>query len=466
MFLATMGVAQETRIVDSLQAVLATQEGREKVKTMIELTWDFYDVSFDDCIDWGEKAIKEANALGFKDLEAKANYATGIQFAYHGDLDLAKEYLKLSYVLNEALADTANMFEAVWNMAYYEMMLGNTDTAYVEFQKVVSMAEKRNDFFSKAKAYDNIAVIKYKQRDFEGAFASLNSSRQLYETLNDSAALAQVDHNLATIYSECGRSQEARQRFLNLIPRLEVLNDYYHLMLAYKNYGQLFVKDNYNFDSASYYYEKAYSILDFLESNGINIETNSKVDLLVEMGNASYNKDDYKEAERWFVEALEMAETSSYASGKILACVGLGLVYSYISQPSKSLHYLNMIEELTTESGTYIAFSTIKIPLISNYARLGMFNEMGYELKNFKEQYDALAREIADLYDRNRELEETVENLAVRLEQQDLADEAQQTQLKRYRLAFFGLLSIALFAIALLVAREIVRKNRGKSTQS
>ena len=32
----------DTRVVDSLQEVLATQEGREKVKTMLELTWDFY----------------------------------------------------------------------------------------------------------------------------------------------------------------------------------------------------------------------------------------------------------------------------------------------------------------------------------------------------------------------------------------------------------------------------------------
>ena len=77
MLLATTGIAQETHVVDSLQDVLATQEGREKVKTMMELTWEFYDISFDDCIAWGEKAIKEANALGYDDLEAKANYVVG-----------------------------------------------------------------------------------------------------------------------------------------------------------------------------------------------------------------------------------------------------------------------------------------------------------------------------------------------------------------------------------------------------
>ena len=33
---------EDTSIVDSLQSVLAIQEGSDKVRTMIELTWDFY----------------------------------------------------------------------------------------------------------------------------------------------------------------------------------------------------------------------------------------------------------------------------------------------------------------------------------------------------------------------------------------------------------------------------------------
>ena len=111
MALSVVASAQiDTRIVDSLQEAYAAQEGRDKVLTMIELTWDFYDVSFDDCIDWGEKAVKEANRLGYKDLEAKANSVLGIQYAYHADLDLARQYLQESYNQFDALSDTKNAF--------------------------------------------------------------------------------------------------------------------------------------------------------------------------------------------------------------------------------------------------------------------------------------------------------------------------------------------------------------------
>ena len=69
----TVFAQEETRVVDSLLGVLPSQEGREKVETMIKLSKAFFDFSFDDCVDWGEKAIMEAKSQGYTDLEADAN---------------------------------------------------------------------------------------------------------------------------------------------------------------------------------------------------------------------------------------------------------------------------------------------------------------------------------------------------------------------------------------------------------
>ena len=46
-FLSSFSFAQEeTRIIDSLESVMAKQEGREKVETMMELSKAFFDFSF------------------------------------------------------------------------------------------------------------------------------------------------------------------------------------------------------------------------------------------------------------------------------------------------------------------------------------------------------------------------------------------------------------------------------------
>ena len=444
-------------MVDSLLEVLPSKEGREKVETMMKLSKAFFDYSFDDCIDWGERAITEAERLGYNDLEADATFSLGELYGDHADNDLAQNYLREAQLKHLSVGKEKEAIQDVW--------LGNIDTAFTLYEKVIAIAEKNNDSLLLAKALSNIAIIQYHLQDFNHAEASFLKSRDIYVPLKDSLMLVKIDANLACLYMEWGNTLKARKLFLDVIPRIETIGDYGLLIMAYKNYGQLFVKDYYNFDSASYYFEKAYSVVDFLDENGISVPESIKVDLLVEMGNASYNDGEYKEAEDRYINAFELAESSSYASGKMLACVGLGLVYSYLSQPSKSLHYLSLINELESKSGISIAYSTIKAPLIMNYARLGKYDEMESELKEFKEQFDGLQRENNDLYDQLGTLQGDYASLLTQYESQNEQIEALQTQRNHYRLAFFGVLAIALFALALFMAYKIVRKNRLKSAK-
>lgn len=451
---------EETKAIDSLESVLSKQEGRERIETMLKLSEAFYDVSYDDCIAWGERAIAEAKAQGYADLEADANHALGEQYGYHIDLDLSYAYLKTAYDMHVSMGDGTKAFEDIWRQAYFEHVFGNIDTALCMYEKVLVLAEQREDTLGIARVNSNKAILQYQKQDFQEAERTFKKAREYYDLLNDSAMVLQIDANLACLYMERGNPSKARSLFLDVIPKLEAANAYGLLIMVYKNYGQLFVKDYHNFDSASYYYGKAYSILELLESNGVDVEANSKVDLLVEMGNALYNDNKYKEAEEWYLKAFNLAESSSYHSGQILACVGLGLVYTYLSNPVKSLHYLEMIGDLESKSGISIAYSTIKLPLIMNYARLGKFDEMGSELKDYKEQYDGLIRENNDLYDQLGQLQDDYAGLLSQYESQNEQIEILQSSRNHYRMAFYGLLAIVLFAVILWLLRIILLNNR------
>lgn len=465
--LASTALAQEgTRLIDSLESIVSKQAGRARIETMLELSKAFFDVSYDDCIAWGERAISEAKAQGFADLEADANYALGEHYGYHIDLDLSSAYLKTAYDMHVSMGDEAKAFEDIWRQAYFEHIYGNIDTALCVYEKALVLAEQRKDTLGIAKVNSNKAILQYQKLEYPKAESTFKKARKYYDVLNDSIMVTHIDANLACLYMEWGQSSKARNLFLNVIPKLENVGDYGWLIMVYKNYGQLFVKDYHNFDSASYYYGKAYSILELLESNGVAVEANSKVDLLVEMGNALYNDDKYKEAEEWYVKAFELAESSSYVSGQILACVGLGMVYSYLSQPVKSLYYLDLIDKLESKSGVSIAYSTIKLPLIMNYARLGKFDEMGSELKDYKEQYDGLMRENNDLYDQLGQLRDDYAGLLSQYDTQNEQIETLQSQRNHYRLAFFGLLCLGIAGVVLYIAYKIVRKNRVKNVKS
>lgn len=463
-FMSSIALAQkETRTIDSLESVMVKQEGREKVLTMIELSKAFFDFSFDDCVDWGEKAINKSKELGFADLEADATYNLGMFYGDHADNDLAQEYLRKAYSIHSSIGQEKEASNDLWFQAYYEQVMGNVDTAYNLYESVLEMADRNQDSLLIAKALGNMANIQYQLLNFDQAEAGFLKSREIYSSLKDSLTIALIDANLACVNMEWGKTSRAKRLFLDVIPEIEALGDYGLLIMTYKNYGQLFVKDDYNFDSASYYYGKAYSIVEFLEENSIVVPANIKVDLLVEMGNALYNDDNYKEAEDRYMSAFDMAESSSYASGQMMACLGLGLVYSYLSQPSKSLYYLGLIDELESKSGNTIAYSTIKAPLIMNYARLGKYDKMESELKDFKEQYDGLQSENNDIYDRISSLQDEAQWLRSKYETQNNTIEVLQSERNHYRLAFFGLLCMVVAVVAFWVFRRILMHNGNRS---
>ena len=93
LFASTAFAQSEMRTIDSLEQAVASQKGREKVETMLELSKAFYDVSFDDCISVGEAAIAESKKLKDKSLEAEAHYKLGVRYMYHYDLDLSRTQL-------------------------------------------------------------------------------------------------------------------------------------------------------------------------------------------------------------------------------------------------------------------------------------------------------------------------------------------------------------------------------------
>lgn len=444
--LAATGVSQETRIVDSLQEVYATQEGREKVLTMIELTWDFYDVSFDDCIEWGEKAVKEANALGLYDLEAKANYVLGIQYAHHADLDLAKDYLRRSYALNEALADTANMFEALWSMATYELVLGSIDSSNMLYDNALVIAEQMNDSVSCAYVLANLAIISYQKGDFVSALDCYYQSRKIFEALGMVQMEIQAGTNIATIYSEIGKPLKAKEMFESLLPELEAMEDYYVLQSTCKSIGSLYAHEIVNYDSAMFYFEKSMYYADCQVEKKIdqNLMRILKSDVLSEMAFVSYQLGDNDAALKGYTDALALADNESHLSGQMTACVGLGTVYAKMGQAQKSLHYLDRFSELETKSGITMMRSAVRLPLILDYARLGRYDDLEKELRAIDEERAALVRENADLYDRNRELEDVVANLLEREERQEAVLEAQQTRMRQYKLVFFGCLAIVM----------------------
>lgn len=462
---STWVFAQEgTSVVDSLRNIVTTQEGGDKVKTMIELTWEFYDISFDDCIDWGEKAINEAQRLGLTDLEADATYALGMQYGNHADLDLAQVYLKRAFDLHMSVGNEDRAFEDLWNQAFFEQIWGNMDSSVRIYEKVLPFAEQRCDTLAIAQTYTNLAIIHYQKHDFEQSEANFKKSRAFYKSIDAIVEEAKDNANLASIYMEWGRYAESRKLFQIAIPVFEQTGSYDYQLVTYKNYGLLFEKQFVNYDSASYYFDKAMTCIEQVEwpaENMIDV-LNAKSDVLVEMGNVAMSRHNESLAMNYYEEAFTLAEANKYHFGMMQAALSLGQFYAQQGKATLSLHYLDVYAEEARKTGITMMESAAKKPLIIDYARLGRFDEMVAELDAFDEQKQELQRENNDLYDQLSALQDETQDLLRQYESQNEQIETLKTQRNHYRLAFFGLLAIVIFIAVLLVAYKIVRKKRTK----
>ena len=465
LLLSLVGFAQEeTRVVDSLLNVLPSQEGREKVLTMIELTWEFYDISYDDCIDWGEKAIKESQELGFADLEAKANYALGVQYAFHGDLDLAKNYLKQAYAQFTALGDTKDAFESLWNLATYEMAFGNIDTAYLVYEEALPLAKLMNDTAADASVLSNMGLIWYKRGNPEMSLHYYADAKKLFEAIGDEGNMLRLQSNIAAIYLERDRYDEARRIFWDILPSFEANGDIYYAFLACKNLGILYENAYVDFDSALFYFQKA---IDCGESPMSSKENevplyNEMSGALVEMANIMERQGNHDDAVTKYEEALALAENSGYLYGQMEACVGLGKIYGKLGQAQKSLQYFSRYFELEQRSGLVQLRSTFRKALSLDYAHLGMMNELDAELSDVDNVIAELQRDNVVLYDENGNMQTQLSELLQLYDSQNHQIQTLQTERNHYRLAFFGLLAIMLFALVLFAAYKIVRKKRSK----
>lgn len=456
---------EETHIVDSLLNVLPVQEGREKVLTMIELTWEFYDISFDDCIDWGEKAIAEAQALGYDDLEAKANYALGIQYAYHSDLDLAKVYLKKSYKMFMELSDSKNAFESLWNIATYELNCGSMDSARQVYSEALSLAEKMSDSVSAVYVLSNLAIIYYQKNELGKAAETYLKVKRLAEKHGMERISWNAENNLAILYVESGEPVKAKKMLIGLIPKLESHEDNYLLILAYKALGTVYSDYYFNYDSAMYCFEKSLNYTDSpipLLPDEIRAKM-YKSDVLSDMGNVGFQRHDYAMALKKYKEALQLAEAESYLSGQMRACYGLGMVYARMGQASNSMEWIDKLFKLEAKSGITLMGPVIKKLLILNYARLGRYEEMAEELEALDEQKLALQRENNDLYNQLDMLQDDAAGLLQQYESQNKQIQTLQIQCNHYRLAFFGVLTLVIAVLFFLLVRKIVRKNVSKN---
>lgn len=456
-FLTTFIFAQdETRVIDSLESVMAKQEGCEKVETMMELSKAFFDYSFDECIDWGEKAIQEATQFRDEELMAKSYWKIGMRYLNHYELDLALENYNKALELIKNKEDLELLEDVLNYKGRVELFMGEMDSAIMTYQYALRVSENLGDELNCADVINNMAYIYYQQDDMDKSLEYFKEARKRFEMVQDTLSIAQCDNNISNIYVERQQFDEALSLLQKVIPVFDHYQDEASLAHAYQNLGTAYASGFVKCDSALVYLQKSIVCAENVGDQITLIEDE------LELAGVMRQLNREGEAISLYQSALHSSEAMGYTIGMMEAYKNLGIHYNIVGDFTTSAVYLKRCMDLASEKGNQLYVNTVRPYLIADYARLGQLMEMKKELGLMQDEYLGIVNENNALSDELSRIQSNVEGLLEQYESQSEQIQTLQTQRNQYRLAFFGLLAIALFFIALLIAYKIVRKKRAK----
>lgn len=456
-FLTTFIFAQdETRVIDSLESVMAKQEGREKVETMMELSKAFFDYSFDECIDWGEKAIQEATQFRDEELIAKSYWKIGMRYLNHYELDLALENYNKALELLKNKEDSELLEDVLNYKGRVELFMGEMDSAIMTYQYALRVSENLGDELNCADVINNMAYIYYQRDEMDKSLEYFKEARKRFELVQDTLSIAQCDNNISNIYVERQQFDEALSLLQKVIPVFDHYQDEASLAHAYQNLGTAYASGFVKCDSALVYLQKSIVCAENVGDQITLIE--DELELAGVMRQLNRDGD----AISLYQSALHSSEAMGYTIGMMEAYKNLGIHYNIVGDFTTSAVYLKRCMDLASEKGNKLYVNTVRPYLIADYARLGQLMEMKKELGLMQDEYLGIVNENNALSDELSRVQSNAEGLLEQYESQSEQIETLQSQRNQYRLAFFGLLAIALFALALLIAYKIVRKKRAK----
>ncbi len=266
-------------------------------------------------------------------------------------------------------------------LSLYYMITGRYDESFNLSQKSIHLFEKQNDEIGIAECKYNLAGFYYKTNNFQMGVVYLIDALIIYKNHNDYFNISRCEKALGAVYEFTGDEQKAIQSHKNAIIAAKKINDLNLESNANNNLSGIYLKNN-NIDLAWEIIVKAINVKQKtgdLRGLAYSIYGRGKI-YLVERK--------YPEAEADFLESIDMHI-------KMGDRVGLVMVYNKLAK---------------------LYFETKKIDLAKKYILIGLEICNFYNIALIKIKLIYLSYLV---YKSEKNLEKTIENLELYLEEKE-----------------------------------------------
>jgi signal transduction histidine kinase/tetratricopeptide (TPR) repeat protein len=330
--------AQQTAI-DSLQTLIESSSGKEKVHYLNELGKQFWGDPSGNTLVYSEQALELSEKIKYKKGEAQSLNNIGVHYYFLGDFEQTLKYFHNSLKLRQELKDQKDIAASLNNLGSCYDEMNNPEKALEYYLQALSVNEKLNDYDFKAGMLHNIAVSYEKQSDYHKALEYFLLSEKLHRELNDTEGLASALNNIGVIFKNFGNFEKALGYQLQSLRLSQKIQHKHGIADALKNLGTIYTNLR-NYDKAIEYNEKALQVSRELgDKDGVANYYNS-------IGIIYDDQQKFNKALEHYLLALDIYVEIGDIGGEGNIYNNIGVVYEKLFNFPKALEYHKKASEI------------------------------------------------------------------------------------------------------------------------
>lgn len=396
-FCSVVKADAQNQKIDSLLKI-STQRNLEdtlRIKVYNELSEEYIKVNYKEAIPYAQKALVVSQKLKNDFGAAKAYTNMGTHYMYSNELDTAFIlYNKALSLLNKKTTTSlyAELQKKKGAIFFYE---GNTDSALHYFKNSLTIYEGLNDSLEIIKAYNNIGAISLKTRKLDQAISYFFKCLFFDEKKNDLRAIATDYNNIGSALTDKKDFLAAQTYLRKAIKGFEKFHDTVKIARAKINLGNIHISQK--------QYKDAINLLNGLYSVLSERENPDEYGLLLNnLGICYMELNEYDRALDLFNKSLEIKKKYSLEKDLANTLGNIGITYSKQRNYTQAIKYSLEVEKLAIATGELEVQKNARVILTECYLKTNQSN-LAFEsfqiLKELNETFYNLnsAQQVAEI---------------------------------------------------------------------
>lgn len=316
--------------IDSLKKVLPTQKGADKIKTTIELCWEYRFVNADTARQYGMTALQMAQDAGNENLEVEALHNIGVTYEAQSEYPDALAYERRALELRKKLGDDQKTANTLNNIGIIHDELGDAKQALDYYFEARRIYEKFGDKSKIAMVSSNIGIVLKSQKDFKNAASNYRQALDIYKEIDNKFGVAACYANLGSVYLYVPVYDSALYYSLEATKAFEGLNIQQFLPTTLGNAGRAY-------DKLGFKKEAKESLL---RAINLHIKYDNKKDLAyayVYLGSIYKDEKNFSEAKKTVLLGLDIATKVNARQEMLDARKELAAIYKQEGNFAKAL---------------------------------------------------------------------------------------------------------------------------------